>query len=160
MIPDRDRCRLIRYDGGRMGGRYILLPLNPILWGLSPYAALAYGLMLDRTRLSRRNGWTDELGQPYIRYSRAALSRDMGACLSTVKRAIRELEENGLLRRETARGRADRLYLMALPPLETAPPSSLPVAAAGAVDTGDLDWLLEQASPAGGIDADGGQFHP
>lgn len=115
MIPDTVRSRLRPYRGGRLQGRYVALPRNALTWGLSPCAVLAYALLLDRTELSARNGWADEAGETFVHYSMPALSRDLGACETTVRRVLAELEENGLLRRKGTNGKPVRLYLLALP---------------------------------------------
>jgi len=101
---------LIPYTGAEGLENYLPV-LRPMLrWGLSPYALLAYGLILGRMKLSRRNGWTDEAGNCYVHYSVAALARDLGASQATVKRVLAELEEAGALGRAGRPGTVSRLY--------------------------------------------------
>ena len=133
---------------GAEGLENYLPVLRPMLrWGLSPYALLAYGLILGRMKLSRRNGWADEEGVCYAQYSVAALARDLGASEATVKRVLAELEEAGLLRRAGRRGTVSRLYPQVpagcLRSGQTVPgreprTRSKPRAPR---DAGDLDWL-------------------
>ena len=73
---------------------------------LSPGAKFLYALMLDRLKLSERNGWRDESGRPFIRLSTEEAS---------LLRTFRELESPGLIRREKrGQGRPDRIFVRTL----------------------------------------------
>jgi hypothetical protein len=79
---------------------------------LSLEAKFLYALMLDRVRLSERNGWRDEDGRTFICFSAKDAARLLGASESKARRVFRELESPGLVRREKqGQGRPDRLYV-------------------------------------------------
>lgn len=64
-------------------------------------AKLVYILLLNRTKLSRKNGnWTNPEGYVYIHYTIRTMAQEIGKCESTVKTAYRDLEKAGLIRRE------------------------------------------------------------
>ena len=77
---------------------------------LSLEAKFLYSLMLDRVRLSERNGWRGEDGRTFICFSAKDAARLLGVSESKARRAFRELESPGLIRREK-QGRPDRLYV-------------------------------------------------
>ena len=79
---------------------------------LSPEAKFLYALMPDRVRLSERNGWRDKSGRTFIRFSANDAARLLGVSESKVRRAFRELESPGLIRREKqGQGRPDRVFV-------------------------------------------------
>ena len=79
---------------------------------LLPGAKFLYALMLDRVRLSERNGWRDEVGRPFIRLSTEEASLLLNASANAARRTFRELESPGLIRREKqGEGHPDRLYV-------------------------------------------------
>jgi len=128
-----------------VAGKYVALPREVLKWGLSLPSAVGYVLMLDRVGLSRRNDWVDEKGRPYIYYSLASLSRDLGVSETTVRKVLDELEKKGLLRREGRPGKASRLYLYTPLPEAEGGPTHRP---AGETGGGRRDL-----SPAGEIGA-------
>ena len=82
---------------------------------LSPGAKFLYALMLDRVRLSERNGWRDENGRPFIRFSADEAAHLMGVSESTARRTLRQLESLELVRREKrGQGRPDRIFVRTL----------------------------------------------
>ena len=115
MVSEHIRQQLVPCDGTRPRGQYVALPRHVMTWGLSLPAAVAYAFLLDRTSLSAKNGWRDQAGRPYIRYSQSALARDLGMCQRTARTVLGELEANGLLRQEGSPGKSSRLYLYVLP---------------------------------------------
>ena len=79
---------------------------------LSPGAKFLYALMLDRLKLSERNGWRDGDGRPFIRFSADEAALLLGVSESTARRTFRQLESLELVRREKrGQGRPDRLFV-------------------------------------------------
>lgn len=77
-------------------------------------AKLLYGLLLSRTQLSQRSGWTDEAGRVYVVYPIRQMAEDLNRSERTVKTALNELENAGLLLRvRQGWNRANRLFLQA-----------------------------------------------
>lgn len=75
-------------------------------------AKLLYGLLLSRTQLSQRSGWADENGSVYVIYPIRQMADDMNRSERTVKNALNELENAGLLLRvRQGWNRANRLFL-------------------------------------------------
>ena len=72
-----------------------LLELN-----LSHNARIIYMLLYDRGRLSRKNHWVDEQGHVYSVFPIAELAKKFGRCQSSVKAALKELDDAGLLIRK------------------------------------------------------------
>ena len=82
---------------------------------LSPGAKFLYALMLDRLKLSERNGWRDGDGRPFIRFSTDEAALLLGVSESTARRTFRQLESLELVRREKrGQGRPDRLFVRTL----------------------------------------------
>ncbi len=67
---------------------------------LTNTARVLYALLLDRAKLSRRNGWKDEKGQIYLIYPISNMSKDLGKSQTTIKKAMRELEDAGLVEKK------------------------------------------------------------
>ena len=79
---------------------------------MSQNARVIYTLLYDRGRLSRKNRWTDEDGYVYSVFPIAELSRRFGKCQSSVKSALKELDDAGLLiRRAWGVSKPKRLYI-------------------------------------------------
>lgn len=58
---------------------------------------IIYTFMRDRISLSKANGWINEDGQVYIKYTAASLSEDTRISESTVKRSLKVLKSLGLI---------------------------------------------------------------
>lgn len=85
---------------------------------LSLDAKVVYTFLLDRFQLSRRNGWVNERGEVYLLFPRRALAEALGVGEKRVTAAFRELAAAGLIWEvRQGRGRANRVYLAALPGL-------------------------------------------
>lgn len=116
---------------------------------------MIYAQLLDKMRLSRKNGWRDEDRALFANYSLPSLARDTGLSVSTVQRAIRELEERGLLLRQRNGNGPVRHYprvpagWMADGREQPAPRRRNGTSCAHPADPGDLDWLLEQMKESG-----------
>lgn len=68
---------------------------------LSQNAKLLYMLLYDRARISQKNHWIDEEGYVYFVFPITEISLKWGKCCTSVKAAMKELDENGLLIRST-----------------------------------------------------------
>ena len=84
--------------------RFMPVPKGVLDMGLTYGAVIAYGLLLDRGNLSRQNGWWDEEGWVYVNFTVETLGERMHRRPGSVKNALKELEEAGLIRREYAGG--------------------------------------------------------
>lgn len=62
---------------------------------------LTYVLLLDRMTLSQKNGWVDVQGRAYVLYPLAGLAEDLQSSISSVTRALRELEAARLIERRS-----------------------------------------------------------
>ena len=62
-------------------------------------AKLLYGLLLIRTMLSQKSGWASEDGNVYVIYTIKQMADDLDRSERTVKTALRELENAGLITR-------------------------------------------------------------
>lgn len=75
-------------------------------------AKMLYGLLTNRTMLSQKNGWASEDGYVYIIYTIKQMADDLGRSERTVKSALRELENAGLLTRvHQGANKANKLFL-------------------------------------------------
>lgn len=82
---------------------------------LSSEAKILYSLMLDRTSLSRKNGWIDKKNRVYIIYSNDSIAEDLGCSSGTVTKLKAELNsEKGIGLIEIIRrglGKPDLIYV-------------------------------------------------
>ena len=91
---------------------YLPFPLFLLRSDLSMTACALYALLLNRARLSAKNGWEDERGRVYVIFPVEELSRTLGREESAVKRSLAALEKAGLLERSLPPGeRTYRLYV-------------------------------------------------
>ena len=80
---------------------------------LSLNAKLLYGLILNRSTLSQKNDWVDELGCVYVIYTIRQMAEDLDRSERTVKNALNELENADLLQRvRQGYNQPNKLYLM------------------------------------------------
>ena len=86
----------------------ILLKLN-----ISETAKLVYMLLLDRARLSMKNGdWQDEQGRVFVLYTIPNLAKDIGKGENTVKKALNQLLKQGLiLKQSLGPGQPSKIYV-------------------------------------------------
>lgn len=84
-----------------------------ILWGeYSINAKLLYALLLGRTQLSQKSGWVSEDGDVYVIYTIRQMANDLNRSERTVKTALAELENAGLIIRvRQGWNRANRIFL-------------------------------------------------
>ena len=82
---------------------------------LNSDAIILYSFMLNRARLSVRNGWVDEYNRVFIRYSQREAEEDIHRKKDAVIEAFRKLENvvpGGLIeRREVAKGKPYLIYV-------------------------------------------------
>lgn len=75
-------------------------------------AKLLYGLLLNSTTLSQKNGWVSEDGNVYVIYTIKQMADDLDRSERTVKTALRELENAGLITRiRQGWNQANRIFL-------------------------------------------------
>ena len=80
---------------------YFPYPKFLLQMSLSHTARLTYVLLLDRMTLSQKNSWVDAQGRAYVLYPLAGLAADLQSSISSVTRALRELEAARLIERQT-----------------------------------------------------------
>ena len=79
---------------------------------LTQTAKVLYAVLLDRTNLSRANGWTDEGGNIFVVFPLNKLADWVNKGPSTVKNALNELEVAELIeRRRCGNGMPNRIYV-------------------------------------------------
>lgn len=75
-------------------------------------AKLLYGLLLNRTMLSQKSGWVSEVGNVYVIYTIKQMADGLNRSEKTVKTALNELENAGLITRvRQGWNRANRIFL-------------------------------------------------
>lgn len=94
-------------------GMYIPIPTCLLNSKLSSTTLLIYGSLLNRAMLSQRNGWSDNEGNIFIRFTIEELSEYVGKGHSTVKTSLKELEDEGLIRRKRVDQYTSHIFLMA-----------------------------------------------
>ena len=96
--------------------RFLPYPYFLLKMDLSHTARLLYGLLLDRSTLSQKNGWQDSEGRTYIVYPVSEITETLDKGSTTIKAALNELDAAGLLVRER-RGFStpNRLYVKVPP---------------------------------------------
>ena len=90
------------------------LPYPRFLLGadLTQTAKVLYAVLLDRSNLSRANGWTDEDGNIFVVFPLNKLADMVDKGPSTVKNALNELEAAGLIERQRCgNGMPNRIYV-------------------------------------------------
>ena len=90
------------------------LPFPRFLLGadLTQTAKVLYAVLLDRSNLSRANGWTDEDGNIFVVFPLGKLADMVDKGPTTVKTTLTELEAAGLIeRRRCGNGMPNRIYV-------------------------------------------------
>ena len=91
---------------------FVPLPRFMIASEYSINAKLLYGLLLNRTLLSQKSGWVSEDGNVYVIYTIKQMADDLNRSERTVKNALSELENAGLIIRvRQGWNRANRIFL-------------------------------------------------
>ena len=79
---------------------------------LSTDAKTLYGILLDRTGLSVKNGWLDAQGRVYIIFPVQAVMEALGCADNKATKLFRELEKFGLIeRKRRGLGKPDLIYV-------------------------------------------------
>ena len=91
---------------------YIPYPRFILKMDLSHTARLLYALLLDRSTLSQKNGWTDSEGRVYIVYPIAEIAEILDKGRTTIQDALNELANAGLMERKRTRfAAANHIYV-------------------------------------------------
>lgn len=80
---------------------YFQFPKFLLKYPISQNGKVVYMLLYDRARLSQMNNWLDENGWIYVIYPITELIKHTGKCRSSIKSALKELDEAGLLVRKS-----------------------------------------------------------
>ena len=79
---------------------------------MSQTAKLLYSLLLDRSTLSQKNGWTDDEGRVYIVYPVTEITEILDKGRTTIQDAMNELDAAGLMERKRTRfAAANHIYV-------------------------------------------------
>lgn len=80
---------------------------------LSADSKILYSLLLNRTSLSIKNGWTDEQGRVYIVYTIEEIMDDLNCYEQKAVKCMKELKDIGLVRsKRLGQGKANITYVM------------------------------------------------
>ena len=92
---------------------YMAYPKFLLKLNISETAKLVYMLLLDRARLSMKNGdWQDEQGWVFVLYTIPDLARDIGKGETTVKKALNQLVQQDLIWKQSqGAGRPNKIYV-------------------------------------------------
>ena len=91
---------------------YLPYPRFLLKMDLSQTAKLLYALLLDRSTLSQKNGWTDDKGRVYIVYPITEIAEILDKGRTTIQDALNELAAVGLMERKRTRfAAANHIYV-------------------------------------------------
>ena len=92
---------------------YMAYPKFLLKLNISETAKLVYMLLLDRARLSMKNGdWQDEQGRVFVLYTIPNLAKDIGKGETTVKKALNQLVQQDLIWKQfQGAGRPNKIYV-------------------------------------------------
>ena len=92
--------------------QYFQFPKFLLKLRISQNAKFLYMLLYDRARISRKNRWIDKFGNVYLIFPIEELSAQIDKCKSSVKTALKELDDVGLLvRRSGGFSKPNHLYV-------------------------------------------------
>ena len=107
-----NQMKLIPFQKDTALTGYMPLPRELVGSELPATAIMLYASLLDRATLSQKNLYTDNSGHVYVIYSTEHLAENLQISTTMVKRYLRLLENNGLIRRcRESGGRASHIYL-------------------------------------------------
>lgn len=93
----------------------IMLLTDEILKELSPEAKLLYTILCNLTSLSSKNGWFDENGNIYVRYSVKKTGETLGCKKDKAMKVLAELEKIGgiglIRRKKQGQGNTDLIFV-------------------------------------------------
>ena len=81
--------------------QYFQFPKFLLKLSISQNAKFLYMILYDRARISRKNSWIDKYGNVYLIFPIEELSVQIGKCKSSVKTALKELDDVGLVFRKS-----------------------------------------------------------
>ena len=92
---------------------YMAYPKFLLKVNISETAKLVYMLLLDRARLSMKNrDWQDDQGHVFVLYTIPSLAKDIGKGETTVKKALNQLSQQGLiLKQSRGAGMPNKIYV-------------------------------------------------
>ena len=96
---------------------YLPYPRFLLKMDLSQTAKLLYALLLDRSTLSQKNGWTDDEGRVYIVYPIAEIAEILDKSRTTIQDTLNELAAVGLMERKRTRFAAANHIYVKVPPV-------------------------------------------
>ena len=91
------------YHYGKQALQYAMVEIPLLMFideafeSLSIEAKVVYGILLQRIRISNRNGWRDEDGRLYVIYPLEQMHKDIGLSTRTISTALKQLEELGII---------------------------------------------------------------
>ena len=92
--------------------QYFQFPKFLLKLRISQTAKFLYMILYDRARISRKNSWIDKYGNVYLIFPIDELSVQIDKCKSSVKTALKELDDVGLLvRRSGGFSKPNHLYV-------------------------------------------------
>ena len=92
--------------------QYFQFPKFLLKLRISQTAKFLYMVLYDRARISRKNSWIDKYGNVYLIFPIDELSVQIDKCKSSVKTALKELDDEGLLvRRSGGFSKPNHLYV-------------------------------------------------
>ena len=92
--------------------QYFQFPKFLLKLSISQNAKFLYMILYDRARISRKNSWIDKYGNVYLIFPIDELSVQIDKCKSSVKTALKELDDVGLLvRRSGGFSKPNHLYV-------------------------------------------------
>ena len=131
---------------------FIPLPRFMLAGEYSINAKLLYGLLLNRTMLSQKSGWVSEDGNVYVIYTIKQMANDLDRSERTVKTALRELENAGLITRvRQGWNQANRIFLQIPDRVQV---SSRPEGNICPMDVQDSSPCMGQKLPASNTDTE------
>lgn len=94
---------------------YITIPkslMGPAYSGVSATAKFLYGLLADRSSLSKRNGWKTPNGEIFVYFPIAEICKTLGCGHDKARQLLRELVDAGLIRRiRQGQGKPDKIIV-------------------------------------------------
>ena len=92
--------------------QYFQFPKFLLKLSISQNAKFLYMILYDRARISRKNSWIDKYGNVYLIFPIEELSVQIDKCKSSIKTALKELDDEGLLvRRSGGFSKPNHLYV-------------------------------------------------
>lgn len=97
--------------------QFFQFPLFLLDLPISTLSKIVYMILYDRSRLSMLNSWVTD-GKVYIIYPIAEIAKTIHRSLSTVKTAMNELEQYGLLERQSGGFSSPNHLFVRIPDIE------------------------------------------